>query len=154
MMERRQFLIGGAATAGFAMLAGPALGSQPADFTMWHSPGCGCCLQWLPRVEAAFRRKVRVIEAHDMAAVKRLHGVPQDLHSCHTALIGGVVVEGHVPPADIRRASNMRGRRFQGLAVPGMPLGAPGMDVGHNQRETYQVIAFGGSGRSVFARHG
>ncbi len=154
MIDRRHFLVGGAAAAGLSLLPSLSHAAQAADFVMWHSPGCGCCLQWLPRIEAAFRRKVQVIETPDMGAVKRRHGVPEDLQSCHTALIGGVVVEGHVPPADLRRAISMRGRRFQGLAVPGMPMGSPGMDVGHNQREAYQVIAFGRTGRSVFARHG
>jgi hypothetical protein len=81
--------------------------------------------------------------------------VPGDLHSCHTALIGGYVVEGHVPPTDIQRLIRSRNRAIKGLAVPGMPMGSPGMDVGHNERQPYQVIAFAPNGRrAVFAKHG
>jgi hypothetical protein len=122
---------------------------------MWRDPGCGCCLEWAKRVEAAFGRKLPVVNAPNMAAVKKAQGVPEALRSCHTALIHGVVVEGHVPPEDIKRliASGRKGAR--GLAVPGMPAGAPGMDVGHNVRQRYQVMAFDSAGRaSVFATHG
>jgi hypothetical protein len=122
---------------------------------MWHNPGCGCCLEWGKRMEAAFRRKLPVIEAADLAAIKRVRGVPADLESCHTALVHGYVIEGHVPPADIQRLIRSKSRIVRGLAVAGMPAGSPGMDVGHNQRQPYKVMAFGAGGRrSVFASHG
>ena len=151
-LDRRLFLgaLGGAAVVG---LGQPVL-AAPTSFVMWHSPGCGCCLEWGRRVESAFRRPLRVIETADIAGIKRAHGVPADLQSCHTALIGGIVLEGHVPPADIRRLID-GGRRGLGLAVPGMPIGSPGMDVGHDQRQPYAVYAFNNrGGRTVFARHG
>lgn len=87
----------------------------------------------------------------DLAAVKRRHGVPPDLQTCHTALVGGYVVEGHVPADLIARLLRER-PPVAGLAVPGMPIGSPGMEVPGQPAERYQVLAFGRGGkRSVFA---
>lgn len=145
-------LLGGAAAAPFLEAAAAA---APADYVMWRDPGCGCCLAWAKRVEAAFGRTLPVVNAPNMAAVKKAQGVPAALQSCHTALIRGVVIEGHVPPEDIKRLIASRRKGVKGLAVPGMPAGSPGMDVGHNLRHRYQVIAFDAAGRrSVFATHG
>ena len=153
LLDRRSFI--GSAGAALAFTAsGAAVANPPRDFVMWHSPGCGCCLEWVKRVEAAFGRKLSVVETGDIAAVKRARGVPEELQSCHTALIGGYAIEGHVPPADIRRLVASKSRIVRGLAVPGMPAGSPGMDVGHNRKQPYQVYAFGAGGkRSVFASH-
>ena len=146
-------LIGGAAA--LPLLPDPAGAAAPAGYVMWRDPGCGCCLAWAKRIEAAFGRKLPVVNAPNMAAVKKAQGVPAALQSCHTAIIHGVVVEGHVPPEDIKRLIASRRRDVKGLAVPGMPAGSPGMDVGHNHRQRYQVFAFDGAGRrSVFATHG
>ena len=155
MIDRRQVmaLIGGAAAA--PLLPAAADAAAPAGYVMWRDPGCGCCLEWAKRIEAAFGRKLPVVGTSNMAAVKKAHGVPTMLQSCHTALIQGVVVEGHVPPEHIKRLIASRRRGVKGLAVPGMPAGAPGMDVGHDIRQRYQVMAFDGAGRhSVFATHG
>jgi hypothetical protein len=106
-------------------------------------------------MEAAFARKLPIVEAADLAAVKRMRGVPAGLESCHTALVHGYTIEGHVPPADIRRLIASRNRTIRGLAVSGMPAGSPGMDVGHNHREPFKVFAFAANGqRSVFASYG
>jgi hypothetical protein len=146
-------LIGGAAA--LPLLPGGALAAGPPADVMWRDPGCGCCLEWAKRVERAFGRRLPVVNSADMAAVKKAQGVPLDLRSCHTALIGGVVVEGHVPPEEIKRLIARRPKGVRGLAVPGMPAGSPGMDVGHDHLEPYQVVAFGPGGvRSVFARRG
>lgn len=156
LIDRRQMvaLIGGAAAAA-ALLPAGAWAAAPAGYVMWRDPGCGCCLEWAKRVEAAFGRKLPVVNAPNMAAVKKAQGVPAALHSCHTALIQGVVVEGHVPPEDIKRLIASRRKGVKGLAVPGMPAGSPGMDVGHNHRERYQVMAFDSAGRhSVYATRG
>ena len=155
MIDRRTMvgLIGGAAILPF--LPGRAEAQASAGFVMWRDPGCGCCLEWAKRVEAAFGRKLPVVNASNMAAVKKAQGVPANLQSCHTALINGVVVEGHVPPEDVKRLLASGRKGIKGLAVPGMPAGAPGMDVGHNVRQRYQVMAFDSAGRhSVFAVHG
>ncbi len=151
-LNRRLFIAGLGATT-FGGMAEAAPGTAP--FSMWHSPGCGCCLEWGRRMEAAFKRKLQVVKTADIAAIKKARGVPDDLQSCHTALIGNVVVEGHVPPADIQRLIGTGNRRGLGLAVPGMPAGSPGMDVGHSRRDAYTVYAFERSGRRFsFARHG
>ena len=155
MIDRRAViaLLGGAAT--LPLLTATAEAAPPGGFVMWRDPGCGCCLEWAKRVEAAFGRKLPVVNASNMAAVKKAQGVPEALRSCHTALIQGVVVEGHVPPEDIKRLVASKRRGVKGLAVPGMPAGSPGMDVGHNRRQRYQVFAFDSAGRqSVFATHG
>jgi hypothetical protein len=124
------------------------------SFVMWRDPGCGCCLAWAKRMEAAFGKRLPVVDAADMAAIKRARGVPAALRSCHTALIHGYAVEGHVPPADVRRLIAARTAGITGLAVPGMPLGAPGMEHGEH-RDPYKVFAFGPGRRpSVFAIHG
>ncbi len=152
--SRRNVLLGLGAVPLIGLTGAQAQRRAPAEFVMHHAPGCGCCLVWKERMEAAFGREMRVIETPDMAALKRTRGVPGELQSCHTAIVSGYVVEGHVPPADIQRLIRSGRRDVRGLAVPGMPAGSPGMDVGHNRREPYQVIAFGPRGRSVFARHG
>lgn len=158
-MEKRMFdrrgalaLIGGAAAL---PLLPRAAAASAGGFVMWRDPGCGCCVEWAKRIEAAFGRKLPIVESGNMAAVKKAQGVPDALHSCHTALIRGVVVEGHVPPADIKRLIASGNKAVKGLAVPGMPAGSPGMDVGHDHKQAYEVIAFSAGGRrSVFARHG
>ena len=155
IIDRRTMvgLIGGAAALPF--LSGPAAAAAPAGYVMWRDPGCGCCLEWAKRVEAAFGRKLPVVDAPNMAAVKKAQGVPAALQSCHTALIQGVVVEGHVPPEAVKRLIASGRKGVKGLAVPGMPAGSPGMDVGHNMRQPYKVFAFDAAGRqSVFANHG
>ena len=151
--DRRLFL-GAVGTATAALLISPAHALQaPGGFVMWHSPGCGCCLEWGKRMEAAFKRKLPVIES-DMAVIKGARGVPGDLQSCYTALIHGYVVEGHVPPADIQRLIASKSRTIRGLAVPGMPAGSPGMDVGHDRKQPYDVVAFAPNGkRTVFASY-
>lgn len=152
MIDRRLFLgsFAAAALVGFSGRAEAA----PGGFVMWHRPGCGCCLDWAKLVEKSFGRKLAIIEAADLEQVKRAQRVPEGLHSCHTALIGGYAIEGHVPPADIRKLIAGKNKRIRGLAVPGMPLGSPGMDVGHDRRQPYEVIAFAADGRRfVFARY-
>jgi len=151
-IDRRLFL---ASAAAGAMLPIAGLTAAPANsFVMWHSPGCGCCLEWAKRMEAAFKRKLPIVETPATAQVKRAQGVPQELQSCHTALIQGYAIEGHVPPADIQRLIRSKSSLVRGLAVPGMPAGSPGMDVGHSRRDPYQVVAFDAKGRrSVFARY-
>ena len=153
--DRRSILGWIAGVAVYGAVARPARAAPPAPFTMWRDPGCGCCTAWAKRIESAFGRPVRIVDASDIAAIKRLHGVPDDLRSCHTALIAGLVVEGHVPPEDIKAQAARRDKGVKGLAVPGMPAGSPGMDVGHTHRQAYEVIAFSARGRRfVAARHG
>lgn len=94
----------------------------------------------------------RTIENENMAAVKAANGVPAHLVSCHTAIVDGMVIEGHVPAADIERLLVERPAGITGLAVAGMPLGSPGMEMGE-RRQAYQVIAFGPDRQIVWSSY-
>ena len=141
------------ALCGAAALPGASLWAAAPAAVMYRSSGCGCCLGWVEAMKRA-AMPVRVVDTEDMLALKRKNGVPEKLMSCHTTLIGGYVVEGHVPPADIARLLRTRPRGVRGIAVPGMPMGAPGMEAHGGHKEAYQVFAFDGTGRArVFASH-
>lgn len=115
------------------------------------SPSCGCCNSWIAHLRRA-GFQVRATDVADVTPIARRLGVPDDLRSCHTAAVGGYAIEGHVPAGDIRRLLRER-PAAAGLAVPGMPLGSPGMDHG-GAREPYRVILFTRAGRrTVFASH-
>ena len=117
---------------------------------VYKSPTCGCCTAWAEHIEAS-GYSVKTTNVMNLSAIKEQHGVPGDLQSCHTAIIDGYVIEGHVPAADIERLLRER-PAISGLAAPGMPQGSPGMETGVVQ--PYTVYAFGGDGqRSVFATH-
>jgi hypothetical protein len=88
----------------------------------------------------------------DMASVKRTAGVPEEVHSCHTAFVNGYVVEGHVPAQDIQRMLRDK-PKIAGIAAPGMPVGSPGMEVG-SRKDPYDVLAFKRDGStSIYAKH-
>lgn len=118
---------------------------------VYRDPSCGCCGAWISYLRAQ-RYTVTVHEDQAMAAVKTRLGVPADAASCHTAVIDGYVIEGHVPVQDIRRllAEHPNAR---GLAAPGMPMGSPGMEMGKPERYDVVLIERDGSSR-VFATHG
>ena len=107
---------------------------------MWKDPNCGCCTAWAEHLEEA-GFEVEMHDTREMREVKIEHGVPRDLASCHTALVDGYVIEGHVPAADIQRLLD-ESPEVAGLAVPGMPHGSPGMETG--RVDDYAVMAFGG----------
>ena len=123
--------------------------AQAAEYTMFRDPSCGCCEEWAEHVRHDMEAQITVQDSQDMAAVKDDNGVPDDLRSCHTMVVDGYVIEGHVPAADIERLLEERPAGVRGLAVAGMPLGSPGMEMG-GRTQPYQVIAFGEAGRSVF----
>lgn len=116
------------------------------------SPTCGCCSLWVDHMrEAGFA--VEVHDTHDLAAVKSRLGVPADAQSCHTAEVGGLVVEGHVPASDIKRALAQGGTRA--LVLPGMPVNSPGMEVPGINAPPYTVERITSDGtREPFATHG
>lgn len=125
-----------------------------ADAILVHrDPGCGCCGEWARIVKAQFGRAVRIVDDANRSALMKARGVPADLASCHTAIIDGMSFEGHVPIADMKRALVQRPKGVRGLAVAGMPLGSPGMEVPGRPAQPFEVVAFGPSGRRVFARH-
>jgi len=113
-------------------------------------PTCGCCSGWVEHLRAS-GFTAEVIESGEINRVKVRLGVPQDLSSCHTAEINGYVIEGHVPASAITRLLAEK-PQAKGLAVPGMPVGSPGMEVEGSPPETYSVILFGPSGQRTFAR--
>ncbi len=130
---------------------GPGGAPQAAAMTIYRDPGCGCCEEWAERArDAGF--KVAVIDNSDMPAVKRQHGVPEELDSCHTTLVGGYVVEGHVPLDAVKRLLKDRPAGIRGIAVAGMPRGAPGMEMPDGSKDPFEVMAFDAAGRiSAFA---
>ena len=113
------------------------------EITVYRDPGCGCCSAWIKHLE---RHHFRVIDikSGEMAAIKQRYKVPDDLSSCHTAVIDGYVFEGHVPADDIKRVLKER-PEITGLAVPGMPTGTPGMEQG-GRKDPFAVIQFDESG--------
>jgi hypothetical protein len=125
-----------------------------ADAILVHrDPGCGCCGEWAKIVKAQFGRTVRIVDDANRPAMMKARSVPADLASCHTAIIDGLTFEGHVPIADMKRALAQRPKGVSGLAVAGMPLGSPGMEVPGRAAQSFEVVAFGPNGRRVFARH-
>ncbi|MBF7015732.1 DUF411 domain-containing protein [Novosphingobium sp. HR1a] len=124
-----------------------------APILIHRDPGCGCCEKWAEQVRAQFGRSVRIVDDRSRTAFQRARGVPSPLSSCHTAVIDGLVFEGHVPVADMKRLLAQRPRGVSGLAVSGMPIGSPGMEVPGQRAQPYVVIAFGSSGQRIFARH-
>ena len=125
--------------------------SAPAaatDIDVYKDPNCGCCQRWVEHLQAnGFSVKV-----HDVADFMQYkQGVPSELAACHTAKVGGYLIEGHVPASDIRRLLKER-PKVSGIAVPGMPAGSPGMEGPRAQR--YEVLTFDKDGNTaVFAQH-
>ncbi|MBB3763585.1 DUF411 domain-containing protein [Sphingomicrobium lutaoense] len=135
----------------FAFLAACSTAAQAVEVTMFRDAGCGCCLKWAAHFEKGMETEVKAVDSPDMMEVKARHGVPQDLLSCHTAIVDGYVIEGHVPAEAVKLLLKERPAGVRGLAVAGMPLGSPGMEV-PGREQTYDVVAFGEKGASVFAR--
>jgi hypothetical protein len=116
--------------------------------TVHRDPNCGCCLGWVQHLQkAGFPTKV--LETKDIDAGKTRLGVPDDLAACHTAEIASYVIEGHVPATALKRFLAEK-PNATGLAVPGMPIGSPGMEGGNP--EPYEVVLFGPAGRRSYMR--
>jgi len=112
---------------------------------VWKTPSCGCCGKWVQHMESAGFR-VEVTDVDDVDPIKKANGLPLKLASCHTALVGGYVVEGHVPASDVRRLLREKPTML-GLAAPGMPAGSPGMDVPGSP--PYQVLGVARDGTTT-----
>jgi hypothetical protein len=148
-----------ALTVAFASLAltTAAVRSSPSDapakmpvITVYKDPSCGCCKNWIAHL-IKHGYHVDAKDSPNMAEIKRTLGVPTGLTACHTAMVNGYLIEGHVPAADIDRLLAQK-PKITGLAVPGMPAGSPGMEGATAQR--YQVLTFDKSGKTtVFANH-
>ena len=147
MSDRRQLLLAVAAGCAAAWL--PVRAQREAPLVeIWKDPNCGCCKDWVAHLEASGFR-VKVNETGNLAAVRQRFGVHEKFGSCHTALIGGYAVEGHVPARDIQRLLRERPDAL-GLAVPGMPVGSPGMDgaIYAGRKDPYDVLLLAGGSAS------
>ncbi|HEY0622281.1 DUF411 domain-containing protein [Sphingomonas sp.] len=131
----------------------PAAAIAADPVLMHRDPGCPCCEKWAQQVKAQFGRAVRIVDDAKRQAFMKQRRVPADLASCHTAIIDGMTFEGHVPIADMKRALATRPKGVSGLAVAGMPMGSPGMEMPGMKADHFEVVAFGPGGRRVFARH-
>lgn len=135
----RRSLLLAALCAPVAALAQQGPKRTPVLVEVWKDPNCGCCKDWVTHLEAnGF--KVKVNETGNGAMRAKL-GIPEKLGSCHTALVGGYAIEGHVPAREIRRLLQEKPQAV-GLTVPGMPVGSPGMDgeVYGNRRDPFDVL--------------
>lgn len=121
-----------------AVLAEEARAPRSEEVVVYKSPWCGCCEGWVDHMRAS-GFEVTVREQEDLSAIKRMSGIPEELQSCHTAFVDGYAIEGHVPAGVIEKLLAER-PRVRGLAVPGMPIGSPGMEGG--DPEPYEVITF------------
>ncbi len=125
--------------------------SHSKDITVYKNPSCGCCNKWISYLK---ENNFNVTEKNtrDVFAVKKRLGVPEKLAACHTAVIDGYVIEGHVTASDIKRLLSLR-PDVKGIAVPGMPVGTPGMEKG-SSKEPYNVMTFDAQGNEeVFVKH-
>jgi Cu/Ag efflux protein CusF len=150
-MKRRQWLTAAAGLAATGLHL--SVLAQATTVQVWKDPNCGCCQLWVEHLQAS-GFKVEVFDVGNTAARKRL-GMPEKLGSCHTASVGGYVIEGHVPAPDIHRLLKDRPTAL-GLAVPGMPIGSPGMDGPEykGRKDAYDVLLVQKNGNTQkFARY-
>lgn len=151
-VDRRRFLIAiPLALASFAAPAAALQGGRRVTVRVHKTPWCGCCAAWVQHLRAS-GFETSVAEHQDLTPVANRLGVPPSLRSCHTAEVGGYFIEGHVQAADIRRLLRER-PAARGLAVPGMPLGSPGMEQ-EGRRQPYRTMLVGRNGATVvWAQH-
>ncbi|MEN3973175.1 DUF411 domain-containing protein [Sphingomicrobium sp. XHP0235] len=135
-----------------AVLAFSATAAQAADIVMHRSEGCGCCLEWAARMKAA-GHTVKIVNDPDLAAFKKKAGVQQGFASCHTSRVEGYTIEGHVPAADIARLLKEKPKNAIGLAVPGMPMGSPGMEHGNHVQPYTTLLLMKDGTTKLWARH-
>jgi hypothetical protein len=121
--------------------------SAKPQMTVYKSATCGCCSKWVEHMKAnGF--DVKAIDVDDIDKVKRERGVPADAASCHTALVNGYVVEGHVPADAVQKMLKEK-PAIAGIAVPGMPMGSPGMEVPGGQKEAFNIVSFDKTGKTT-----
>lgn len=138
----------GETTTAASSTAGQLGPTRLAAMTVYRDPNCGCCEAWADIASKA-GYKVSVVDRPDMDAVKKQYGVPDNLRSCHTALVGAYAIEGHVPLAHVKRLLDRKPAGIKGLAVPGMPRGSPGMEMPDGSKDAYQVMAFDAAGQTT-----
>lgn len=137
-------IVGGSAAAFSTRGETAETPSAPTEITVYKTPTCGCCTAWVEHLQkSGFAVKAK--DVPDLSALKRHYGVTSELASCHTAFVGGYVIEGHVP-ADVIAKLLEEKPHVKGIAVPGMPMGSPGME--GPRKDPYDVIAFDSTGRT------
>ena len=152
MMNRREAAIRLGAIAGAAVLLPRVAGAQTkVAIVVYKDPSCGCCSKWVEHLQSnGFMASVK--ETTDIEPIKVRYHVTPELRSCHTAVVGGYAIEGHVPAADIKRLLAAKPPGIAGLTIPGMPASAPGMD--GTPFVAYTVLSFDAKGTTaVFAQH-
>jgi len=128
------------------MMAQATRTADAASVDVWKSPTCGCCAKWIDHMrKAGFTVNVTELEEPELQKIKTQHGVPTAARSCHTARVAGYTVEGHVPAPEVKRLLSEQ-PKVAGIAVPGMPLGSPGMEVSGVKPQPYEVVSFDKSG--------
>jgi hypothetical protein len=140
-------LIVGVTVAVVSTQSGKSTTAGRGSVAVFKSPTCGCCAKWNEHMTAA-GYAVTSRDTTEMSAVKDEHHVPASLRSCHTALVGGYVIEGHVPADVVAKLLAERPKGIIGIAVPGMPTGSPGMESADGLKAPYQVMAFTQDGQS------
>jgi len=149
-MKQRTWLYGLLLAGALAL---PAAQADAQEVTMYKSPYCGCCTGWADTLKGA-GFSVTEKKSDEMEAIKQKYGVPEKLASCHTALVGGYIIEGHVPAADIERLLREKPKDVVGLTAPGMPQQSPGMQPDGLEPKGYDVLAFDKNGNTtVFSRY-
>jgi hypothetical protein len=143
----KSFMVAGVVALGAsAVVAAQAAKSAAPAMQVYKSPTCGCCSKWVDHVrQGGFEVTVTELDDNALEALKTKHGVPRTAQSCHTALVSGYVIEGHVPAAEVQRLLKER-PAVAGIAVGGMPLGSPGMEVPGQKAQTYNVVTFDKAG--------
>ena len=133
-------------------LASTSTGMAAEEMTVYKSPTCGCCKKWVTHLEQnGF--KVKSVDMQNVIPKKIELGITQQTASCHTGVINGYVIEGHVPASDIKRLLKEKPANAIGLSVPGMPIGSPGMEQG-SRKDDYSVLLIDKTGRTrVYSRH-
>jgi hypothetical protein len=142
--DRKPAAVDGASEATTSRSSAKAKGGEP--MLVYRDPECGCCEAWADFARAE-GYAVTVENRADMAAVKTRYGVPDQLASCHTAIIGGYAIEGHVPMRHLAKLLHDKPRDIRGIAVPGMPRGSPGMEMPDGSADAFEVMAFSGDGK-------
>ncbi len=119
--------------------------------TVYRSPSCGCCGQWITHMKK-HGFEVTDIKTNDIETIKAKNNIPPSLASCHTAIINGYAIEGHIPADDIKRFLTQK-PNMKGLAVGGMPIGSPGMESEKMIKQPFDVMAFNENEIKLFRRH-
>lgn len=151
MNGTRRGLLLGAAAIGSLAWSRRMSAAEPVHISVTKGPGCTCCEGWAKHLRAS-GFSVSVVESTELTAIKTRLGVPPDLQTCHTAEIGRYVLEGHVPAPAVRYLLHEKPENVTGLAVPGMPIGSPGMEVEGVPPEDYTVFVFGPTGQKGWAK--